>query len=690
MAVLLFAAATFGADLSSLKPEEARERIVALRRAVAHHDELYYKKSAPEISDATYDLLKRELAALEQKFPVAAAGTSPTDALGDDRSGAFPLYRHRERMQSLAKAYAESELRAFHARLAQQLRGTDLVYVIEPKFDGLAVSVTYEKGKLVRAVTRGNGIEGDDVTANALTITSLPRKLRAPASAGSANLLPDVVELRGEVYLPWAEFNRINREREAAREARYSHPRNLAAGTLKLSDSREVAARKLAIVFYSWGAWEPGAGQPKSQREFHAQVRAWGLPGLEKFTVARTADEVWDAVRAFDRSRPQLAFPVDGAVVKLDAVAPRAEVGATEHAPRWAIAYKFTPDRIETQLLAITLQVGRSGVLTPVAELAPILLGGSIISRATLHNGDEIARGDIRVGDFVTIEKAGEIIPAVVGVNLARRASTSEPFRFPTVCPSCRTTVARVEGEAAVRCPSSDCPAQLRRRVQHFASDAGVDIKDLGPALVDVLVTKGLIKDLPDLYRLRREDVIALPGVGVKTADRLLAAVERSKRAELWRFIRGLGLPQIGAVSAKQLARRFRGLDAVASATAKDFGEVLGPSASASLASYFQQARARAVVAELLAVGVVPTPPAAVSSLLAGKTFVLTGTLPNFTRAQAEVIILAAGGKVAASVSRNTSYVLAGENGGAKLEAARALGVAVIEEAAWLELLGEN
>ena len=689
MAALLLVPPVFAADPASLKPDQAGERIATLRRQIAHHDELYYQKSAPEISDAAYDLLKRELAALEQKFPVSAAGTSPSDSLGDDRSGAFPLYRHRERMQSLGKAYTESELRAFHARLAKQLGRTDLDYVIEPKFDGLAVSVTYEKGRLIRAVTRGNGVEGDDVTANALTIAALPRELRATSATGAANPVPNLIELRGEIYFSLAEFARINREREAAGEAPYSHPRNLAAGTLKLTDPREVAPRRLAIVLYGWGAWQPLTGLPKSQRDFHAQIRAWGLPGLEKFSNARTADEMWAAVRAFDRARPQLAFPVDGAVVKLDSVPLRAEVGATEHAPRWATAYKFAAERAETELLAITLQVGRTGVLTPVAELAPVSLGGSVISRATLHNASEIARGDFRIGDFVYLEKAGEIIPALVGVNLARRAASSQPFLFPAACPSCQTAVVRIEGEAAVRCPNSDCPAQLRRRLQHFASDAAVDIAGLGPAVVEALVAQGLVKNIPDLYRLRRENLLKRPGVGAKSADRLLAEIERSKRAELWRFVSGLGLPQVGTVSARQLARKFPSLDALAAGSAEEFAPVLGASSAAGVVAHFQSPRNRAMIAELLAQGVKPSPPAAAAATLTGKTFVLTGTLPHFTRAQAEAKIVAAGGKVVGSVSRKTDYVLVGEGSGAKLETARSLGVAVLDEAAWLALLGE-
>ena len=670
--------------------DAARARIEALRVEIKHHDDLYYKKSAPEITDAAYDQLKRELASLEKDYPPVVGSSSPSDSLGDDRSGAFPLYRHRERMQSLDKSYTEADLRAFHARLAQSLRRSDLTYIVEPKFDGLAVSVTYEKGKLVRAVTRGNGVEGDDVTANALTIATLPRELRVTAPDGSPNPVPDIVELRGEIYLPWAEFARINREREAAGEAPFAHPRNLAAGTLKQIDPREVAQRKLAIVLYGWGAWSPGATVPATQRDFHALVRAWGLPGLEKFSTAHSADEVWAAVRAFDQTRARLAFPVDGAVVKLDALALRNEVGATEHAPRWATAYKFAPDRAETQLLAITVQVGRSGVLTPVAELAPVQLVGSTIARATLHNREEITRSDLRVGDFVYVEKAGEIIPAIVGVNTARRAPTSQPFVFPTTCPVCRTAVVETVGEVAVRCPNVDCPAQLKRRVQHFASSSAVSIEGLGPTLIDTLVESSRIKNLADVYRLRREDFRALKGVGDKTADALVAAISQSRRAELWRFIYGLGLPQIGSVSAKDLARKFRSLDALPTASDADLAAVIGASTASAVSDHFKIPGNRAVIADLIALGVQPALPAATSAIFAGKTFVLTGTLPHLTRAQAEEKITAAGGKISSSVSRKTDYVLAGEGSGAKLESARALGVPVIDEAALLRLLAEN
>ncbi len=685
------------AEVRQLNPTEAGERIDALRTEIAFHDELYFKKSAPVISDFAYDQLKRELAALEQAFPQAAREGGAPAGVGDDRAGQFPTCRHRARMLSLNKSYTEAELRAFDARLRRQLGRGDLEYVVEPKFDGLAISVTYENGRLIRAVTRGNGGEGDDVTANALTIRTLPRALAKVTPQGAANLTPDVVELRGEIYVSLAEFARLNRERESAGETLFAQPRNLAAGTLKQLDTGEVARRRLEIVFYGVGACEPASTRPDSQQALLRQLRAWGLPAVEAPRVVRGADAMWQAVRALGRERAGFSYPTDGAVVKLDSVALQEQLGATSQAPLWAIAFKFAPERTETQLRTITLQVGRTGVLTPVAELVPVHLGGTTVARASLFNRDEIARRDIRVGDFVYVEKAGEIIPAIASVNRARRAPGVEPFVFPTVCPICQSPLVSTDGEAAVRCPNASCPAQVRRRVEHFASAAGVDIPGLGPALVARLVARGGVKNVADLYRLRRADLLAAGVAKGKTTDRLLAGIEKSKRAELWRFIHGLGIPQVGAVTARELARRCGSLEALAQARREDLVPGSGPAtaklgeatAQAVLAHFAQPAN-RAVVAELLAAGVRPAPPAASVASgqpLTGKIFVLTGVLPNLTRAQAIEKITAAGGSVAMSLGHHTDFVLVGEGSGAKFEAARALGVVEIDEEELLRML---
>lgn len=673
--------------------DEARLRVAALRDEINRHDERYYRQAAPEIADFDYDRLKRELADLEAAWPGLAADDSPTDRVGDDRSEGFKTVRHLERMMSLDNTYSEDEVREFHARLAKLLERDELDYVVEPKIDGLAVSLTYEKGRLVRAVTRGNGVEGDDVTANILTIDSLPRSL----VAADGIPVPDVIEIRGEVFMTLAEFRRINREREEAGEPLYANPRNLAAGTLKLLDSAEVARRRLDIVLYGRGHCEPASLLPPTQEGVHQLVRRWGLPTVEKYWHARGIDEAIAAIRELDSRRDAFAYATDGAVIKLDTLALQREAGATAKAPRWAMAYKFAAERAETELLAISIQVGRTGVLTPVAELAPVQLAGTTVSRATLHNRDEIARKDIRVGDFVRVEKAGEIIPAVIDVNLDKRRLHCAPYVFPDNCPVCGHEVVQYEGEVAVRCPNPDCGAQVRRRVQHFASKACVDIEGLGEAMVDTLVERGWVKSIPDVYRLRRDDLVTLGKSVEKSTDNLLAAIERSKTAELWRFIHGLGIPHVGAAASKDLARRFRSLDALTVANREDFiGEKktslidgIGETMAAAIIGHFNEPRNRSVVAELAALGVDPTAPAqaAAGASLTGKTFVLTGTLPALTREQATEMIESAGGKVSSSVSKKTHYVVAGEEAGSKLTKAQALGVPVLDEAGLRTLL---
>ena len=428
---------------------EAQHRIALLRAEVARHDGLYYRQAKPEITDQEYDRLKRQLADLEARFPAAAqaAGAeSPTNRIGDDRSEGFQAYRHRQPMQSLDNTYSEAELREFHARLVKLVGREDLAYVVEPKIDGLAVSLTFETGKLVRAVTRGNGVEGDDVTANALTLHSLPRELKAAAKAP----LPAVIEIRGEIYLTVAEFQRINQEREDEGLELFANPRSLAAGTLKQLDAREVARRRLEIVLYGAGFAEPSGAAGATQSDLQGRIRAWGLPAVEKFWSVKGIEQVWAAVQQLDQLRHRFAYLTDGAVIKLDSFGLQREVGQTSKAPRWAMAYKFAPERAETRLLAISVQVGRTGVLTPVAELSPVVLAGTTVSRATLHNQDEIARKDIRVGDTVFVEKAGEVIPAVIGVNLKKRPPDCRPYRFPDKCPACGTPVVQAEGGGGV------------------------------------------------------------------------------------------------------------------------------------------------------------------------------------------------------------------------------------------------
>jgi len=682
---------------------EAQERIAQLRAQVARHDELYYRQATPEIMDFEYDQLKRELADLEAQFPDSMEPDSPTTRVGDDRLEGFVTYRHRQPMQSLDNTYSEADLRAFHQRLVKLFGGEDLVYVVEPKIDGIAVSLTYEKGRLVRAVTRGDGIEGDDITANARTIQALPGGLKGFGSKAAKGVpVPDFVEIRGEIYMSLAEFERINREREEAGEVLFANPRNLTAGTIKQLDAREVARRKLEIVLYGLGACEPmveqsasdGADLTGTQSGLHGLLRAWGLPTVERFWTARGIDETWRAIQELGHLRHSFAYATDGAVIKLDSFAQQREAGSTSKAPRWAIAYKFAAERAETRLNAITVQVGRTGVLTPVAELEPVQLAGSTVSRATLHNRDEIGRKDIRVGDFVQVEKAGEVIPAVVGVNLARRLPDCVPFVFPGACPACGTRVVQYEGEVAVRCPNVDCPAQIRRRIYHFASKAGVDIEGLGEAMIDTLVEKGWVKGIADIYRLQRDDLLTLGKSVEKSTDNLLAAIETSKRAELWRFVNGLGITHVGAAAAKELAVKFGSLEALAAAPRDDLLSIggIGDTMADAIIAHFNEPRNRDLVDQLVNLPVSPTvptrPTGASATALAGKTFVLTGTLPSLSREAATAKIESAGGRVSGSVSRKTSYVLAGEEAGSKLEKARLLGVPILNEEEFLQMLG--
>lgn len=685
--------------------KEAQKRMIDLRAEVSRYDALYYREARSEISDFEYDRLKRELADLERAHPkeTAALGAeSPTHRIGDDRAEGFQRVRHLTPMTTLENTYDELELREFDLRLQRLLGKSDLAFTVEPKVDGASISLTFEKGRFTRAVTRGDGEEGDDVTANVSRIASLPRVL-TPGSADAA--IPELVEIRGEIFLRFEEFNRINQLQEEAGGERYANPRNLASGTLKLLDPTIVAQRSLELVVYGLGACEPPA--LKTQSALHSALRAWGLPGLDTVVRVTGIDAVWKAIQNLDTARSSLPFATDGAVVKLDEFSQQREAGyrgegerARKLSPRWACAFKFAPEQAETRLREITIQVGRTGVLTPVAELDPVLLAGSTVSRATLHNRDEIARKDIRIGDFVLVEKAGEIIPAVIGVNLERRTPECLPYQFPSLCPACNTPVVQWEGEVAWRCPNESCPVQVRRRVQHFASKACVDIDGLGEVMVDTLVEKGWVSRISDLYRLRRDDLLSLGKSVARSTDKLLAAIEKSKTAELWRFVHGLGIPYVGAASAKDLAAHFGGLEALVESRHADFlGEGketvipgIGETMALAILDFFNKPGNRALISDLVSAGIHPTPPAAKASVgtaLEGKTIVLTGTLPTLTREEATARIEAAGGKVSGSVSRKTSYVLAGEEAGSKLEKAKSLGIPILSEAEFRSLLGE-
>ncbi|MSU48647.1 MAG: NAD-dependent DNA ligase LigA [Opitutus sp.] len=677
---------------------EAQSRIAELRTEIACHDELYYRKAKPEITDFDYDLRKVELGGLELRFPEVAGALgadTPTARIGDDRTEGFARVKHRQAMTTLANTYDEAELREFHARLVKALGVDDLAYTVEPKIDGAAMSLTFERGRLTRAITRGDGEEGDDVTVNVRTIHGLPQVLTGAP-------VPDVIEIRGEIFLREEEFRRINQQQEEAGEAPYANPRNLAAGTLKQLDSNLVASRKLEIVVYGMGVCEPPVVD--SQTAYHAQLKAWGLPVVEQVWSVRGIDAVWAAIQELDRVRRGFAYATDGAVVKLDSFEQQrhpkigfrgmgadgqAEV-ARKLSPRWACAYKFAPDRAETRVRDITIQVGRTGALTPVAELDPVFLAGSTVKRATLHNADEIARKDVRVGDAVLVEKAGEIIPAVVAVLVEKRPTDSVPYAFPRQCPVCHTVAVRGEGGVVWRCPNPVCPEKTRRRTEHFASKAGVDIEGLGEEMVALLLEEGLIKTIPDIFRLKLADLLPLKKSGEVWAGNLMAGIDARRTADLWRVINGLGIPQVGAAAAKDLARTFRSLEMLAEASEADLVRIdgFGEKTAAAVLAWFSDQTNRDLLRDLHAAGVAPSPPAAASRALVGKVFVITGTLPTLSREEATAKIEAAGGKASGSVSKKTHYVLAGEEAGSKLEKARSLGVPVIDEAELLRMLG--
>lgn len=654
----------------------ASARLAELRTEIARHDDLYFRQAAPEISDAEYDALKRELRELEAQYPDGALPADANDTIGDDRSGRFPTRAHRVSMGGLEKSYSEADLRRFFARVANIAGGEAVAYVVEPKFDGLAISLTYENGRLTHAVTRGNGNEGDVVTGNLLACTDVPRELRR--AVGDGGQLPVLIEIRGEVYLEQSEFERINAERIAAGESIFAHPRNLAVGTLKSSNAGVLATRRLALVCFGWGAWEPHGSAPASQRELLAQLAAWGF-NVPPAHVVFGPESVWQAVRALDAGRLDFPGPLDGAVIKVDDVSLRAALGEARSAPLWAVAHKFEPERVETTLKAITLQIGRTGVLTPVAELEPVQLGGTTVARASLHNRREIERRDYRLGDTVRVEKAGEIIPQLVGVNLAARPGDAMPFAFPRECPACAVPLA-FESESVVRCPNRNCSAQVKRRVEHFVSESALNIRGFGPALVGALVDRGRVREVDDVFQLTGADVPA----------RVAEQIARSKRAELWRFIVGIGLPDIGAVNARKLAAHFENLERLAEADAAELQAAgLTAAVAAGVVEELQRGYVQRVITNLRAADVSPKGGAAAPGLLANKVFVFTGTLPTLSREEAAQRVREAGGRVMSSVGRTTNYVVAGQGGGRKLEEAKRLNVPVLSEAEFLALLGQ-
>ncbi|MGE4550679.1 MAG: NAD-dependent DNA ligase LigA, partial [Opitutales bacterium] len=533
------------------------------------------------------------------------------------------------------------------------------------------------RGKLERAVTRGNGVEGDVVTQNVLQVEGLPRQLEGEQ-------VPEVIEIRGEIYMTHKEFLRINQERGNAGEPLYANPRNLAAGTVKLLDPKEARQRKLELVLYGLGACEPQNLFDK-QSLFHVAILAWKLPTVEKSWVVQDVHGAWDAIEELDRLRETFSYPTDGAVVKLDSIPGQREAGATAKAPRWAIAYKFETEQCETRLLAIERQVGRTGAVTPVAHLEPVVVAGTTVSRATLHNEDDILRKDLRVGDAVIVEKAGEIIPQVIRHLPEKRPENTEPYLFPKTCPECDTALNRTEGEVVWRCPSQSCPAQVRGRVEHFASRGCMDVENLGEAVVTQLVATGKVNDVGDLYALDKENLLELEGFADKSAENLVSALEQSKGQELWRLINGLGIKHVGAAASKDLAREMGSLQAIADAPEEELVAIdgIGEIMAQSIGEFFAGEDHRELMGRLEGHGLrvaEERSPGTGEQPLAGKIFVLTGSLEAFTRIEAGSRIEALGGKVSSSVSNKTSYLVAGPGAGSKLAKAKKLEVSILDE----------
>jgi DNA ligase (NAD+) len=647
-----------------------------LRDALRRHEHLYYALARPEISDAEYDALSRELLAIEGSFPEVATPDSPTRRVGGTPVDDLPNVRHEVPLLSLENAYDEAGLDAWLTRVTERLNGRLPELVCELKIDGLSVSLVFEDGLLVRGATRGDGTTGEDVTPNARTIRVLP--LRLPPAA------PRLLEVRGEVYLGKSAFRALNAAREEDGDPLFANPRNAAAGSLRLLDSRETARRKLSVYLYSVARWE-GKGAPTTQAEALEALARLGLPVSPHRAVARSADEVRAFLGEWREKRHELDLETDGAVLKVSPVADQQRLGATAKFPRWALAYKFPAEEATTRVSAIVVQVGRTGVLTPVAEFEPVLLAGTTVRRATLHNYEDLSRKDVRVGDTVAVEKAGDVIPKVTRVLLDRRPADAVAFEMPSTCPVCGEAVVREEGEVAVRCVSASCPAQVKEAIGHFVARRAMDVEGLGDERIDQLLVAGLISDVAGLYRLRTNDLSNLERWGEKSAANVLAEIEKSKEAGLSRLLFGLGIRHVGEKTGKVLARRFGTMNALQSASEDELTGVseIGPETARSILEWLGRPANVLLLSKLETAGVRMNEPEgapAPGGPLAGKTFVLTGTLPKRTRDEATAAIERAGGKVSGSVSKKTAAVVAGEDAGSKLTKARALGVPVWSE----------
>ena len=663
-------------------------RIDELRRQIRHHEERYYVESSPEITDAEFDALLRELQNLERDHPDLVTLDSPTQRVGGRTADNFASVRHAEPMLSLDNAYNEDELKAFDERLRRGLESAEeeVRYVAELKIDGLSIALRYRDGRLIRAATRGDGTTGEDVTANVRTITDIPHTL-----AGGPK---GTVEIRGEIYLPRKEFERTNKEREDAGEPRFANPRNAASGAIRQIDPEQVRKRGLRAFLYQLVSVD---GAPDTHHELLESLKRWGLPIEPHWKALNGIGEVAEYCREWGETRSSgtraLAFDTDGVVVKLDNIALRSRLGTTSKFPRWAIAYKFPPEQAETTLIRVSVNVGRTGAVTPFAELEPVVIAGTTVSMATLHNANEVARKDIRDGDRVIVEKAGDIIPQVVRVINPDRDDRGERWQMPEHCPRCGSALIRGDDEAVWRCENTSCPARLQRGLEHFAARHAMNIEGLGESRIAQLIAAGLVTSYADVYRLTPERLEPIERMGKKSAANLIEQIERSKTRDFWRLIFGLGIRHVGERGAQALASAFGTMDALLAASTEQLQAVpdIGPVVAAAVREYLDQPQNRALIQELAKAGLkmnAPLTGATAPGPLSGKTFVLTGTLPTLSREAATEAIQALSGKVTGSVSKKTDHVVAGADPGTKLAKAQALGISVLDEESFRKLVG--
>lgn len=662
----------------------AQSRLKELRREIERHNRLYYDKAKPEISDVEYDRLVKELEKLERENPSLASADSPTQKVGGAPSRSFVTVEHLVPMLSIDNTYSKEEVAEFDKRIR---KNTDVepVYVMELKIDGVSLSLIYEDGALVRAATRGDGQRGDDITVNVKTIKDVPHKLKSTNP-------PARIEIRGEVFFDRKVFQKINAEREKEGEELFANPRNAAAGTMKLLDTSIVAERRLSFYAHGLGLYD--AKEFKTHSEVLKRFEAWGLPVNRNTRVCRSLDEIYAACDEWEKKKEGLGYDIDGLVLKVDDLETQRALGSTNKSPRWVVAYKFPAEKAKTRLNDIVVQVGRTGVLTPVAILEPVFLAGTTVSRATLHNVDEIERLDLKIGDWVKIEKSGEIIPQVTEVLAGLRKGGEKKFVFPKKCPVCGSEVSRDDEEVAYRCGNASCPAQLKAKLLHFASRRAMDIEGLGDALVDQLVEREWVKDFADIYGLDRDKLASLERMGEKSADNLVRQIEASKERGLSRFLYALGIRHVGIGAARLLARRFRTMKALAAATKEEMEAIdtIGGAVSEAMTGFFALSRNQKILEKLDKIGVkmqesAENLPPEGEGPLSGKTYVLTGTLEKYSRDEASRLIEARGGKVASSVSKKTTAVIAGSEAGSKLTDAQRLGVPVLGEEDFLKLV---